>query len=66
MSGTRFADFVMCIKSMDYARHTQTKKGHIHTQTPTLHIYTPPPELYILTVERFVQYSGAIGLPTDA
>lgn len=40
MSGTRFADFVMCIKSMDYARHTQTEKGHIHTQTPTLHIYT--------------------------
>ena len=41
--------------------HADTHIAQLHTHTHTHHT-----QLYTLTMERFVQYRGAIGLPTDA
>ena len=69
LSGTRFEDFVMCMKSMELGQAQTKQEGtyaHADTHIAHLHMHTPHTQLYTLTVEKFVQYSGPISLPTDA
>ena len=65
--GTRPADFVMCIKSMELGQaHTKQEGTYARADTHIArrHTHAPHTQLYTLTAESFVRYSRATSLPT--